>query len=228
MLHTDLLVGPDAEARLSALVRTVFLGLVRLIVGAQPTWQGCAPEPRQRIYFANHSSHLDTLTIVAALPPELRAKTHPVAAADYWGASKLRRFIALRCLNAVLVERNPRAARDPLAPLEAVLKTGDSLIIFPEGTRGEGTIASFKSGLFHLARRCPTAKLVPVHLDNLYRVMPKGSYLPLPLICTPRIGAPVVLSEGEPRDEFLVRARQALDALGKSARLGPSLARGPS
>lgn len=204
---------------MSAVIRAIFLGLVRLVVGAHPVWQGCAPEPRLRIYFANHSSHLDTLTIVAALPPVLRAQTHPVAALDYWGGTALRRFIALQCLNAVLVDRNPRA-HDPLEPLGELLKAGQSLIIFPEGTRGEGAVTAFKSGLFHLARRFPEAELVPVYLDNLYRVMPKGSFLPLPLICTPRIGAPMMLSAGETRDAFLGRARAALDGLVQSKRLG--------
>jgi 1-acyl-sn-glycerol-3-phosphate acyltransferase len=203
----------------SAFIRAIFLGLVRLVVGAHPVWQGCAPEPRLRIYFANHSSHLDTLTIVAALPPLLRAQTHPVAALDYWGGTALRRFIALECLNAVLVDRNPRA-HDPLEPLGDLLKAGRSLIIFPEGTRGEGEVAAFKSGLFHLARRFPEAELVPVYLDNLYRVMPKGSFLPLPLICAPRIGAPLTLGTGETRDAFLGRARAALDGLAQSKRLG--------
>lgn len=205
---------------MTGFVRAIFLGLVRLIVGAQPAWAGCAPVLRQRIYFANHSSHLDTLTIVAALPPALRAKTHPVAALDYWGASEVRRFIALNCLNAVLVDRHPRGARDPLEPLGRILEAGESLIIFPEGTRGEGEIVPFKAGLFHLARRFPSAELVPVHLDNLYRVMPKGSFLPLPLICTPRIGAPLALSTGESRDAFLVRAQQALETLGRTRRIG--------
>lgn len=204
---------------MSAIIRAIFLGLVRLIVGAHPVWQGCAPEPRLRIYFANHSSHLDTLTIVAALPPALRAQTHPVAALDYWGGTALRRFIALECLNAVLVDRNPRA-HDPLEPLGELLEAGQSLIIFPEGTRGEGSVAPFKSGLFHLARRFPEAELVPVYLDNLYRVMPKGSVLPLPLICTPRIGAPLALGAGEPRAAFLERAQTALESLARSKRLG--------
>ena len=57
-----------------------------------------------------------------------------------------------------------------------MLERGQSLVIFPEGTRGSGEeIAPFKSGLFHLARRFPEAELVPVYLDNLARIMPKGS-----------------------------------------------------
>jgi hypothetical protein len=97
-------------------LRVGLLSIVRLLVGAHADWQGCAPEPRQRIYYANHTSRFDTLVIVAALPTELRAETHPIAALDYWGESVLRRFIAVECLNAVLIDRSGRSSTDPLQP----------------------------------------------------------------------------------------------------------------
>jgi 1-acyl-sn-glycerol-3-phosphate acyltransferase len=200
------------------------LGLVRLLVGAYGDWQGIAPERRQRIYYANHTSHFDTLVIVAALPRELRAETHPVAALDYWGASRLRRFIAVECLNAVLIDRSGHASTDPLQPAAEVLGRGHSLIIFPEGTRGVGTIAPFRSGLYNLARRFPEAELVPVYLDNPSRVMPKGSFLIVPLICTARFGSPVTVGPEEGRAQFLARARAALAALADPNR-SPEIAR---
>jgi 1-acyl-sn-glycerol-3-phosphate acyltransferase len=204
----------------SALCRPALLGLVRLLVGAHADWQGSAPVQRQRIYYANHTSHFDTLVIVASLPPDLRPQTHPVAALDYWGASVLRRFIAVECLNAVLIYRSSQASTDPLEPTAEVLARGHSLILFPEGTRGgDGIIGPFRSGLYNLARRFPEAELVPVHLDNPSRVMPKGSLLIVPLICTARFGAPVTLGPTEERAEFLSRARAALIALAAPGRL---------
>jgi 1-acyl-sn-glycerol-3-phosphate acyltransferase len=195
------------------------LGLVRLVAGAHADWQGSAPERRQRIYYANHASHFDTLVIVAALPAELRAKTHPVAALDYWGASGLRRFIAVECLNAVLIDRSGRSSTDPLQPPAELLERGHSLILFPEGTRsGDGTIGRFRSGLYNLAQRFPQAEPIPVYLDNPSRVMPKGSFLVVPLICTARFGAPLVLDPSETREQFLARARNALIALAGSQR----------
>jgi 1-acyl-sn-glycerol-3-phosphate acyltransferase len=202
----------------------VLLGLVRLLVGAYADWQGIAPVRRQRICYANHTSHFDTLVIVAALPPELRDETHPVAALDYWGTSALRRFIAVECLNAVLIDRSGHASADPLQPAAEVLARGHSLIIFPEGTRGVGTIAPFRSGLYNLARRFPEAELVPVYLDNPTRVMPKGSFLIVPLICTARFGAPITLGPAEERVKFLARARSALAALADPNR-APEIAR---
>ena len=203
---------------MTRLFRAILLGLVRLVAGAQANWQGCAPLLRQRIYFANHSSHLDTMVIVAALPPELRVRTHPVAALDYWGTTKLRRFIALACLNAVLLDRTPHSGADALEPLYRLLEQGESLIIFPEGTRSTGVIAPFKSGIYHLARRFPDVELVPVYLENLHRILPKGSFLLVPLICAAWFGSPLQVNADETKDDFLGRARRAVASLAEARR----------
>ncbi|WP_375338349.1 lysophospholipid acyltransferase family protein [Chelatococcus sambhunathii] len=204
-----------------AAARAALIVAVRVLVGARADWAGCRPSPRRRIYFANHASHFDTLAVVAALPRPFRATTHPVAARDYWGASRLKRFFAVDCLNAVLIDRDRKGEGDPLAPVEALLQSGRSVLIFPEGTRGSGeAVAPFKSGLHRLARRFPGAELVPVHLDNLARVMPKGSILIVPMTCTAHFGAPLALEPGETREAFLERARLAVEALA------PARARG--
>ena len=198
------------------LLQWFVFGLVRLLAGAQAHWVGCAPVRRQRIYFANHGSHLDTVVIAAALPPELRAETHPVAALDYWGKSAVRTFIAVRCLNAVLINRSGHAAdTDPLQPLAKPLEDGHSLILFPEGTRGDGQVGAFKSGLYHLACRFPDAELIPVYLENLHRVLPKGSMLLVPLLCTLWFGSPIKVADGEAKADFLNRARLALVGLAE-------------
>jgi 1-acyl-sn-glycerol-3-phosphate acyltransferase len=203
---------------MTAIVRGTLFALVRLLVGAHARWLGCAPLPRQRVYFANHCSHLDTLVLMAALPGRLRPTVHPVAALDYWGRNRWLHFLAVRCLRAILVDRRPRPSADPLQPLVAELQRGHSLIVFPEGTRGDGTLAPFKGGLFHLARRFPRAELVPVHLENLHRVMPKGTALLVPLICTARFGTPLRLEPGEAKARFLERARAAVAALAQPLR----------
>jgi 1-acyl-sn-glycerol-3-phosphate acyltransferase len=187
----------------------ILVGIVKLLVGAYPRWVGCKPDAAQRLYFANHTSHIDTLALWSALPIRLRKHTHPVAARDYWGAG-LRHYIATKALHAVLIDRARENREDnPLAPLIEVLTQGESLIIFPEGTRGKQPIpATFKSGLYHLAAQFPQVQLVPVYLENLHRSMPKGAVIPVPMTCTVRFGSPMALAEGESKDSFLARARE--------------------
>ncbi|MFD2236539.1 lysophospholipid acyltransferase family protein [Aureimonas populi] len=199
------------------MIDDMLVGLARFLVGGRPDWIGAQPSPRQRIYFANHGSHLDTILLWAAMPKSLRATTHPVAAADYWGKDRLRRAIAIGLLNSVLVDRAGSAGgKDPLAPLEEQLRRGHSLIIFPEGTRGGAKLPGpFKSGLFRLATRFPEAELVPVYLENLSRAFPRGAFLPVPISCHVRIGAPLRLGEGEEKDAFLIRARDAIVAMAQ-------------
>lgn len=195
------------------LISRFLIALVHLLVGASPRWVGSSPASTQRIYFANHTSHIDTLALWSALPKNLRNQTRPVAARDYWGGDALRRYIALRGFNVVLIDRaasdNAKRESDPLQPLYDVLASGQSLIIFPEGTRKAQALPDpFKSGLYRLAERFSEVELVPVYLENLHRAMPKGKFIPLPLTCTVKFGAAMMRMEAEPKTEFLKRARQ--------------------
>ena len=187
-------------------------GIVRLLSSARARWLGCEPSRRVRIYFANHTSHLDAVVLWAALPPDVRDQARPVAARDYWLKSRLRRFLAIRVFNAVLIERQKVTAHDhPLIPLFAALDEGHSLILFPEGGRSDGPEPQpFKSGLYHLARSRPEVELIPVYLENLNRVLPKGEMLPVPLLGSVTIGSPVQIHPAESKADFLKRARQAL------------------
>jgi 1-acyl-sn-glycerol-3-phosphate acyltransferase len=203
------------------MIEAALIALTRFLVGGHPHWQGSSPQDRQRIYFANHGSHLDTILLWAALPASLRAKTHPVAALDYWGRSPLPRYIATRLLNSVLVDRSGKqsgpsgqSGQDALVPLKAKLAEGHSLIIFPEGTRStERLPGPFKSGLYNLGRAFPDAELVPVYLENLNRAFPKGALIPIPISCAVRFGAPLSILPNEGKDEFLARAHAAVVAL---------------
>ena len=189
--------------------------MVRLVVGAYPRWLGSAPTATQRIYFANHTSHMDTIVLWAALPAGLRANTRPVAAKDYWDRPGIRGAIAKEELNVVMIDRSrsdPDA--DPLDPLRDALEHGFSLIIFPEGTRSAQSLpGQFKAGLYHLASEFPAVELIPVYIENLHRSMPKGALLPVPIICTVRFGAALKLAASEDKDEFLQRARDAVSQL---------------
>jgi 1-acyl-sn-glycerol-3-phosphate acyltransferase len=190
--------------------------VVRALTGVRALWRGSLPEPVQRVYFANHASHGDFVLIWITLPGRMRRMTRPVAARDYWAASLLRRFIGSQVINALLIDRQPAAgAPSPVDDMAAALHRGESLIIFPEGTRntGETPLLPFKSGLFHLGRSCPHVELVPVWLDNIRRVIPKGQWLPVPMVCTVSYGPPVAVAPDEDKDAFIRRAEAAVLAL---------------
>ena len=188
-------------------------GAIHVLTGARALWLGCAPSCERRIYYGNHASHGDFVLIWSSMPPALRRQVRPVAAADYWQRDGLRRYLIDAVFNGVLIQREASARQhDPLQVLCDAVDGGSSLILFPEGTRntGEEPLLPFKSGIYHLARQRPELEFVPVWIDNLKRVMPKGRLLPLPLLCTASFGAPLRLQAGEDKAAFLQRTAQAL------------------
>jgi 1-acyl-sn-glycerol-3-phosphate acyltransferase len=200
---------------LASLTAFVITSAARLLTGARALWLGCTPQPVQRLYYANHSSHGDFVLLWASLPDELRRRTRPVAGADYWQRDGLRRYLINKVFNGVLIDRERATPEhNPLQPMLDALDQDDSLILFPEGTRNlEDGLLPFKSGLYHLARLRPEIELVPVWIANPNRVMPKGRALPLPLLCTLSFGTPLEHLQDEGKQAFLERARNALLAL---------------
>jgi 1-acyl-sn-glycerol-3-phosphate acyltransferase len=194
-------------------VATAIVLFARAITAVRAIWpsQGVPSEPC--VYFANHSSHGDFILVWAVLPPRLRHSARPVAGAEYWLKSPISRFIGRDVFDAVLIERErDRRTSDPIEIMASALDAGSSLILFPEGTRNQtdASLLPFKSGVFHLASARPNVRLVPVWINNLNRVMPKGEIVPIPLICTVTFGEPMQMHMGEDKQVFLDRARTAL------------------
>ncbi len=219
----DRILIPAFARRLAADATGTAIGLfARAVTAVQATWAGCAPEPRQRVYFANHTSNGDFVLIWTVLPPFMRANTRPVAASEYWLTSPIRSFIGRDVFNAVLIDRRPEArTEDPVAQMIAAADAGASLIVFPEGQRNmtTETLLPFKTGLYHFARQRPDIDLVPVWIANLNRVMPKGEVIPIPMICTVTFGTPLHITEGETKESFLARAEAALRATAPAERV---------
>lgn len=206
-------------------IASLLAAVGRGISGVQVQWAGCEPDERQRIYFANHTSHLDFVVLWSALPAEIRAKTRPIAAKDYWQATTVRRYLAKNVFHAVFLERaSPAKSKNPDEPhfagrhlieeMAEALGAEYSLILFPEGTRGSGEkVGSFRSGLYHLAVRRPDVELVPAYLENLNRILPKGEFLPVPMLSLLTFGKPLHVEPEEDKDAFLERAREAVSSL---------------
>lgn len=192
-----------------------------LLTSVRGFWEGTAPSPETRVYFANHRSHGDFVLIWAVLPPQLRKNARPVAAADYWLSSRVRRFIIADVFNGIAIEREAADRQVcPIAQMAQVLDLHQSLILFPEGTRhaGGGDLLPFRSGLFHLAKARPEVALVPVWIENLNRVLPKGEILPVPIACTVTFGKDLHVEPDETKDAFLARAAAALIATRPDAK----------
>lgn len=199
--------------------------VAKVISGARAYWTHPPSDARQRVYFANHTSHLDFVVIWSALPPELRARTRPVAGADYWMRGRVQRYLSSKVFRAILIERpppgasaSPAAASRSIEAIASGMGSDQSVIVFPEGTRSlDGEVKPFKSGIYHLCRLKPELELVPVYLANLSRILPKGEVMPAPLLGRVIFGAPMRLEPGEDKSAFLSRAREALLALRTAA-----------
>jgi 1-acyl-sn-glycerol-3-phosphate acyltransferase len=206
------------------MIAALLAASARAVAGGTVRWARAPSGDRQRVFFANHTSHLDFILIWASLPARVRKRARPVAAHDYWESGPIRRYLARKVFRAVLIDRgapgdsaepDPRErGREAVARMVEGLGREDSLIVFPEGTRGSGDeVGEFKSGLYYLWRERPDLELVPVHLANLNRVLPKGEFIPVPMISRVTFGPPLDRAEGETKETFLERARRAVQRL---------------
>jgi len=196
------------------ITETLLIWIARIISGASVRWVDSQPDTCQRVYFANHTSHLDVVLVWSALPTKVRQLTRPVAAKDYWDRGLIRRHLA-QVFNAMLIDRKKIKVHQ--SPIDLMLREiGDthSLIIFPEGGRNaEQGIGEFKSGLYYLSKKRPELELIPVFINNMNRILPRGEFLPVPLLSSLTFGPPIWLEAGEPKMDFLARAREAVLSL---------------
>ena len=185
---------------------------IRVLTGGIVRTFPSLSDKQQVVFYANHTSHLDFLLIWAALPTHLRAQLRPIASERYWKSSAIRRYVSTHIFNALLIDREMvNRANNPLSRMQSALDGGASLLLFPEGTRSRsGDISDFKSGIHHLAAQNPALCFVPVFLENLFRILPKGEILPLPLIANLYVGLPLTLAPEETRQAFLDRLKKEL------------------
>ncbi len=173
---------------------------MKIFIGLRVYGRQNLPKCHPFIIVANHSSHLDTLSLLSIFPIKDLSKIQPVAAGDYFDRNKLISFLTHRLFNILTIPRSG-ITRDnnPVEIMKKVIDQGKSLIIFPEGTRSlNGEIGHFRPGIAHLVKEIPDLKLIPVFLANMGRSLPKGEYLPIPFFCEIVIGEPQLLQGEKP------------------------------
>lgn len=174
---------------------------LKLIVGVKFDNSKFLLNEKQFILIANHNSHLDTITLMASLPRKLIHKVKPVAAQDHFGKSKFQKVFSVFFINTLLIQRkrdkeNPD--NDPIHKMIKELDKGYSLILFPEGTRGEPEVEqSFKPGIALVLSQRPEIKYVPAYMKGMGKAMPKGDNLIVPFNSTLTYGLPKTVKTTE-------------------------------
>ncbi len=199
------------------LTETLLTLTARIISGVSVRWVDSQPDTCQRVYFANHTSHLDVVLVWSSLPADVRRLTRPIAAKDYWEGGSIRRHLA-KVFNAMLIDRKEiKVHQSPVDMMLREIGKTHSLILFPEGGRSPGEeVGEFKSGLYYLGKKRPDLELIPVYINNMNRILPRGEFLPVPLLSSLTFGPPIWLEAGEPKLDFLARARDAVLSLKES------------
>jgi 1-acyl-sn-glycerol-3-phosphate acyltransferase len=163
---------------------------------------------------ANHNSHLDASVLLTLFPLTRVPRVHPVAAADYFGKTWFLRALSMFLMNAIPIERKAIAGSDPLASVKQAIDAGESLIFFPEGSRGEaGVVAPFRQGVGRIIRAFPGLPVVPVFLSGPERIWPRGQMVPVPLSIDANVGKPRTYSHTADSNELAEQVRRDVLAL---------------
>lgn len=163
---------------------------------------------------SNHNSHLDAAVLMTMFPLRRLPHVHPVAAADYFGSNWFMRMTAMAFMNGIPIERRLTRGEDPLNPIMQLLQAGETLIFFPEGSRGEaGVVSRFRAGVGKLVQSVPGLLVVPVFLSGPERIWPRGEMVPVPLSVDANIGKPRTYAATEDPRLIADQVRQDVLAL---------------
>lgn len=199
-------------------LRIVYLGamqvFLKLIVGVKYLNKQALKGQNQFILVGNHNSHLDTMALMAALSWRQLPNTHPIAAADYFGGTGIKAKISKFLINAILIKRSKdEEGEKPLDQMSKALMDGKSLILFPEGSRGEPEkMQEFHKGIGVLLLRHPEIKYIPIFMSGLGKVLPKGERLLVPFDAYVIFGLPTLVKTKEV-DEMVIEVQNEILAL---------------
>ena len=204
--------------QLRSLGRTLFFLLIvqpvlGLIIGLHVRHRNRLPQRGPALVVANHNSHLDVFVLMVMFPLSMLGRLRAAAAADYFLKHRLLAWFSLNMVGILPIERHPgRGRQDPLAPIEAALKRGEIVILFPEGSRGDPEVmAPLRSGIAHLLKRHPNLEATPVFLHGLGKALPRGEALLVPFFCDALVGSPIHWQGN--RQECMVRLEASFDEL---------------
>jgi 1-acyl-sn-glycerol-3-phosphate acyltransferase len=190
-----------AGSALRSFAQMIFFALaikpfMALFIGLRVRGREHLAGPGPFILIANHSSHLDTISLLSLFRLRSLRWIRPVAAADYFERNAFVSLLTKTLFNILPIARkNITPENNPLRRMREAIEAGESLIIFPEGTRGSGSeIGEFRSGVAHLIEKMPGVPVVPTYLVNMGRSLPKGEFIPVPFFCEIRIGAPRMMT----------------------------------
>jgi 1-acyl-sn-glycerol-3-phosphate acyltransferase len=174
--------------------------------------RGRLPAEGSFVMVANHSSHLDALCLLAALPVGRLHRTFPAAARDYFFVNVPGTFAAAVFVNALPFERET-SPRQSLAVCRGLLENpGNVLILFPEGSRSTtGSVAEFKPGVGMMLAGCDTP-VFPCYIAGAHAALPKGAWVPRPRAVTLRLGEPLRFADRPHGKESAVQIARDLRA----------------
>ena len=211
-------MSATSTSRSSALIQILFFALLvrpfmTLFIGLKVRGREHLEGAEPFVLVANHSSHLDTVSLLNLFPLGRLRRVRPCAASDYFERDRLVSWFSHTFFNILSIARTDiRRGDNPVTLMREALARGESLLFFPEGTRGTANaLGPLRPGIAHLIEEVPGLRVVPAYLENMGRALPKGEMLPVPFFCEVRLGAPRSLSGT--REQILADLRAAIEGL---------------
>lgn len=140
---------------------------------------------------------MDTAAFLAMIPMKGHLEAHPIAANDYFGRSPFARKFFEFVFNTIIINRKGKQEIDKtIEPINLALSQKKSILIFPEGSRGEPEImGQFKNGIAYILKTHPTIPFVPIYMQGLGKAMPKGDSVIIPHDSKIIVGRPVLIPD---------------------------------
>lgn len=147
------------------------------------------------VVVANHSSHLDALTLGSSMPMRYGNQTFPLAAGDVFFENSAAAAFSAYAINALPIWRKKHGKQALVDLRERLIEDQCIFILFPEGTRRRGDqMTKFRAGfgMFVAETQVP---VVPAWIKGAYQAMPPKSRVPRPSRIEVQFGAPQTFSD---------------------------------